>query len=298
MTKPNIPPIKINIISLFKLYRLIKKLIKQLNQESMCLGKWFSKPAPDPMIPVKKRALLFAINRYGGGNDLNGCINDQQAIKDKLNTYFPGFDIRTYSDSEVTKKRFANEIDSAIAVLRPDDTLLISYSGHGTQLRDDNKDESDGYDEALYLYDGPFRDDVFNVLLNKIPAGANVIILLDSCFSGTATRAIELTGVKGRFLKSRNYKPGLKSKNRFAASYDNSKWLTISGCGEHQTSADAYINERHNGAFTFYALKALRSEMTYEQWFDKIRTYLPSDNFEQAPEMEGNEKLYLKIVFT
>jgi len=298
MKKPDLPPIKINIISLFKLYRLIKKLIKQLNQKSMCFKKLFSKPGPIPMIPAKKRALLFAINRYGGGNDLNGCLNDQQDLKNKLNILFPGFDIRTYSDSEVTKKRFASEIDNAIAVLRPDDTLLIAYSGHGTQLRDDNKDESDGYDEALYLYDGSFRDDVFNVLLNKIPAGSSVIILLDSCFSGTATRAIELTGVKGRFIKTENYIPGLESNNRFAASYNSSKWLTISGCGEHQTSADAYINERYNGAFTYFALKALKPGMTYQQWFDKIRTYLPSGSFEQAPELEGNKELISKIVFT
>ena len=298
MKKPDIPPIKINIISLIKLYRLIKKLIRQLNQKAMCLRKWFSKPEPEVMIPTKKRALLFAINKYGGGNNLNGCINDQQAIKEKLNMFFPSFDVKTYTDSEVTKKRFAAEIDSAIAALRPDDTLLISYSGHGTQLRDDNKDEPDGYDEALYLFDGPFRDDTFNVLLHKIPEGAKVIILLDSCFSGTATREINGFGKKGRFIQTKNYKPGLRSKKRFAKSYDNAKWLTISGCGEHQTSADAFINNKYRGAFTYYALKALYTTMTYEQWFNKIKTYLPSEDFEQAPEMEGNEKLYSKIVFT
>ena len=44
--------------------------------------------------------------------------------------------------------------------------FIVQYSGHGTQLPDNNGDEQDGYDEALYLYDGALRDDEIAALLN------------------------------------------------------------------------------------------------------------------------------------
>lgn len=49
-------------------------------------------------------------------------------------------------------------------------TLYIDYSGHGTYDYDRNGDEADGYDEALFLYDGVLLDDTINSWLQKIPA--------------------------------------------------------------------------------------------------------------------------------
>ena len=48
-------------------------------------------------------------------------------------------------------------------------TLIIANSSHGTQVYDRNGDEKDGYDEALYLYDGTVTDDEINGLLQNIP---------------------------------------------------------------------------------------------------------------------------------
>lgn len=76
------------------------------------------------------------------------------------------------------------------------DYLLVTFAGHGAGFKDiaiepDRArvgDERDGRDEAWCLYDGFFLDDEVHALLCRLPAALRVFVVLDSCFSGTATR--------------------------------------------------------------------------------------------------------------
>lgn len=289
----NLPPIKINAIAIWKIYRAIRKFLRQQKVNAMCFKKWFSKP--DPVTAANKRAILFAINDYPGSqNDLNGCVNDQMDLEKKLKSDFPGFEIIKFKDSEVTRKCFIDQIVQAISVLRSGDVLLLHYSGHGTYTYDSSGDESDGYDEAVYLYDGMVIDDDIGEALKAIPEGATVLLLFDSCFSGTVTR--EIVNFKNRFVPSKDSAKPLVKRRRFAKSEMN--WMVFSGCGEHQTSADSYFSGRYNGAFTYYALKTLKPGITYREWFTAIHRYLPSSEYDQDPTLEGNESLFDKKVFT
>jgi len=275
----------------------------------MCFKKWFTKPdpvviiipVPDPIpVPIpdtggKKIALLFSINDYpGAANDLNGCNNDARDIEQILNYKFPGFNINKFKDAQVTRNRFISEVTKAIAALLPGDFLLISYSGHGTQEYDIHGDESDGYDEAIYLYDGSVIDDDIGKCLKSIPIGATVVLMMDSCFSGTITRVVSKYAnryFQNQFLPIRRHK-----RKRFAKNEMN--WIVLSGCGEQQTSADAFINGEYHGAFTFYALRTLEPGITYTEWMRRINIYLPGKDFDQFPTLEGKESLFSKIVFT
>lgn len=255
----------------------------------MCFKKWFHKSEEISWKHSSKVALLFGINNYPGGeNDLDGCVNDIDLAESKLQ----GFQIRKFQDTLVTIKNFIAQIRYAILNSVVGDVLYIHYSGHGTYVEDLNGDEVDGYDEALYLYDGPLIDDELNTLLQLTPEGVTVVLLLDSCFSGSATRNPH----KARFMPPKfEKKEHLRIKRGW---YENLKWIVISGCGENQTSADALINGKYNGAFTYYAMNTLVGSMTYQTWFNKIREFLPSREFEQAPTLEGNSYLINKIVLT
>jgi hypothetical protein len=267
----------------------------------MCFKKWFGKPDPViPFEPKKMRASFWAINNYPSlENDLAGCINDMEDRAVKAHGLHPDFEVRTYPDSCVTKNRMITEVGNAIDVLRPGDLLWWSYSGHGTQIIDPHGDDPDGYDEALYLYDGPLSDDEIHKLLVRIPEGAIVICDFDSCFSGTVTRAMyDGNPKKNRFMQT----PGVPIKrgmiNKIARGGEDSNWITFSACGECQTSADAYFNNRPNGAFSYYFLRALTPGITYREWYERTRQYLPSHDFSQIPELEGKEELLNKIIFT
>ena len=243
----------------------------------------------------KKRALLFAINDYPGSqNDLNGCINDQTDVESMLNKYFPGFVISKFKNSQVTAARFISEVGNAIKVLRPGDILLIHYSGHGTQVPDTSGDESDNYDEAIYLYDRPVIDDTIRDLLSKIPEGAKVVLSFDSCFSGTITR--DPFCAKTKFMRY-DGNPIMKTANR-KMTPNEKRYVVFSGCGEQQTSADACIGGRYNGAFTYFWLKACKPEITYKQWMENLSHYLPGSGFEQAPTIDGDQSIFNNIIFT
>lgn len=255
----------------------------------MCWKKIFGGGVTPEPIEANKILLSFAINNYpGSGNDLNGCINDQINISGKLADFY----VRCFKDSEVTKARFTTEVEAVITQAKAGDVIVIHYSGHGTYVTDTSGDEPDNADEAIYLYDGALIDDKINEILQKTPAGVTVVILLDSCFSGTATRKLS----RPRFIQTERALPG-KVRRKFLRS-NEIKWIVYSGCSEHQTSADAYIGGKYNGAFTYYAMKALDRSLSYEQWYNKIREYLPSKSFEQIPTLEGPADLLTKIVFT
>ena len=245
------------------------------------------------MLPASRRALLFAINKYGGGNDLNGCINDQKDFIAKLNALFPGFDIRAWKDAEVTTGKFITELDNAINVLQSGDILFVHYSGHGTTVIDRSGDEEDGEDEALYLIGGVVSDDTIGKSLQMIPDGATVVLFFDSCFSGTITRAVK----RSRFMPNpETFGKVFMRKKRFADNVEMNH-LVFSGCSENQTSADAYINGKYVGAASFFALYALRYGLTYKDWYAEIRKYLPSKDFDQIPTFEGPEYLSGKQAF-
>jgi metacaspase-1 len=260
----------------------------------MCFKKlWEMITGGNNDVPLtgNKVLLSFAINNYPGTqNDLNGCLNDQKNMIKTLSD----FAVRSFKDSEVTKDKFINELDSVISQAKEGDTVVVHYSGHGTYVADVSGDEPDGYDEAVYLYDGALIDDKLGEALDKTPDGVKVIILLDSCFSGTATRVIDENKMS-KFVCTERRKLHIRHKKFLKST--SLKWVLISGCSEHQTSADAYINGGYEGAFTHFLLKALDRDYTYKQWFDKLREYLPSDEYDQIPTIEGPEELLDTVVF-
>ena len=250
---------------------------------------WKKKP---PIINCTRQLLSFAINNYQGtSNDLNGCINDQDDLIDAL----PGaWAINTFRDHEATIRAFRDNIKNYVLGMRAGDYLIIQYSGHGTRVKDSTGDEADGYDEALYLYDGTFSDDEFNELMLLIPAGAKVMVALDSCFSGTATR-------KTTYFKPKYMPPKETTKtwahNRIVKS-SGLNHIVFSGCRSDQTSADALINNRYNGAFTYFWLKAMDTRKTYREWIVDTAQGLLINEFEQVPTLEGPEDMLNQLIFT
>jgi len=245
-------------------------------------------------ITGNKVALLFGINDYmGSNNDLSGCLNDVDDVEKKLRNEFPEFQIRKFKDSEVTTHKFIAEIENALNTIKLPGVLYIHYSGHGTQIP--NIQESNKYDEALYLYNGPLVDDNIWTLQQKTPEDLIVVAKFDSCFSGNMNRSIN--PARSRFYKL----PGVRIMKGAVRKFNKSasdRWVIFSGCGEEQTSADAWFNGRANGAFTYYDLKSYDRNSIYNGEIVKIRTFLPNNNFDQAPTLYGNSILFDNTVLT
>jgi len=256
----------------------------------MCFN--FLKRKPIVWEYSNKIALLFGINNYPGGeNDLNGCLNDLLLVESKL----PDFQIRKFVNSEVTVRCFTEQLQFAIDHAMPGDVIYVHYSGHGSYVRDKSGDEIDGYDECLYLYDGPLIDDVTSAILSTIPEGVHVTLGLDCCYSGTGTRDLERP--KSRFMPPKKHTPHHKRVKR-AFREGSMNYVVLSACLENETSADAEINGIWNGAFTYYQMNKLSRDLTNKKWMNKINIYLPNKTFDQTPTIEGNIDLQNILVFT
>ena len=70
------------------------------------------------------------------------------------------------------------------------DLFFLTYSGHGGQVPDVTGEEADKQDETWCLYDGQLIDDELYFELSRFAAGVRILVLSDSCHSGTVTRAM------------------------------------------------------------------------------------------------------------
>jgi hypothetical protein len=136
--------------------------------------------------------------------------------------------------------------------------------------------------------------------ISVLKPGVTVLCLMDCCFSGSITRFINSPEhpTKNRFIDLGLPPREVNNKILSQVNYDKNNWIVISASKEDETSADAYIQGRYNGAFSYFAIKTLVPGITYRQWFDKIRENLPSRNFSQTPTLEGPNNLLDKVVFT
>jgi metacaspase-1 len=91
---------------------------------------------------------------------------------------------------KATRQAVLKAIAAAAAKLKSGDLFVLTYSGHGGQLPDVSGDEADLQDETWCLFDGELIDDELYAALSAFKAGCKVLVLSDSCHSGTVTRAV------------------------------------------------------------------------------------------------------------
>lgn len=96
----------------------------------------------------------------------------------------------------LTKAATAAAITAAIedgaARLESGDIFFVTYSGHGGQVPDRNdEDESDHSDETWLAFDRQIVDDELFALWGKFRPGVRIMVLSDSCHSGSVTRGID-----------------------------------------------------------------------------------------------------------
>lgn len=144
----------------------------------------------------RKRAVVIGINYVGQSGELAGCHSDALNMIDYIKNVH-GFEdkyITTLMDDGKHKDpTYANIMEAYGKIAdesQPGDVVFLHYSGHGGRLRDDGKDEADGYDETLIPLDfrnaGEIRDDdIVKNLVMKLKGGVFVTSMMDSCHSGT-----------------------------------------------------------------------------------------------------------------
>lgn len=138
-------------------------------------------------------SLHIGVNRvdpatYGGWNGaLGGCENDARTMMRIAST--DGFTTRQLFTTEATTANVLNAIRDAARQLTAGGLFLCTYAGHGGQVTDvSGDDETDQQDETWVLYDRQLLDDEVEQALSEFAPGVGIVMLSDSCHSGTVYR--------------------------------------------------------------------------------------------------------------
>ncbi len=264
---------------------------------------------------MAKHALCIGINNYPGtSSDLNGCVNDANDWAKELTKR--GFVVTKLLDKQATGNAMRSAIQATVGKAKSGDLIVVQYSGHGSFVPDEDGDEPDGTDECLCPYDieknGPITDDELFDLFSERQGGVKIVMISDSCHSGTVARFAPITTpptIAGRhapqrkvrflppaaFLSQRETaKLGVRRALRRSSPPGRYAALLLAGCQDTEYSFDAYFRGRPNGAFTFVALRALSglpAQATYADWFKAIRTALPSQQYPQTPNLYGSRSM-------
>jgi hypothetical protein len=260
-----------------------------------------------------KKALLVGINDYKYPiPKLRGCLNDVHTmwfILTQIFNFHPD-NIRVLCDERAT---FDNIHDELIWLLKDGEELVFHFSGHGSQTRDLNQDESDGLEELIVVYDHswdkPFVDDHLAAIFKNLKPEQNLTVLLDCCHSGSGTRMSNIQTVD-RYLEppldiQLRYLGRDLKRNRLGVKQDEKgnvvdmNHVLISGCAENETSADAYIEFQYRGAFTYAFMKAVQNnpKRTVNQIHSELSQILKKSNFQQNPQLEGRQDLISRTIF-
>lgn len=265
---------------------------------------------------MAKHALCIGINDYPGtDSDLAGCVNDANDWTKALTSR--GFTVEKLSDRKATGKAMREAIGATVTQAKAGDLVVVQYSGHGSYVPDEDGEEPDGTDECLCPYDimsnGPITDDELYDLYSARERGVKIVMISDSCHSGTVARFAPITTpptVRGRRAPQRKVRflpPSVFLSRREAAKLGilarglrrssppgRHAALLMAGCQDYEYSYDAYFSGRPNGAFTFVALRALDSlpaRASYATWFTRIRSGLPSQQYPQTPNLFGSSTM-------
>jgi hypothetical protein len=125
---------------------------------------------------------------YGGSWDgkLSDCENDCNDMERIAR--LQGVETSTLKSSQATRSAVTEAIRGAARQLKAGDFFLLSYSGHGGTIPDVDGDEEDRVDETWCLYDGQLLDDELSILWAEFNAGVRLLVVSDSCHSGTMLR--------------------------------------------------------------------------------------------------------------
>jgi hypothetical protein len=265
-----------------------------------------------------KKALLVGINYPGTSSELRGCVNDVIDMQEMLGGIYGFSDMKTLLDEQATTQNILDELENLVRGATAGDVLFFHYSGHGSQMMDnsDADHEPDGLDEIICPIDLDWkrkviRDDDLKRIFDKVPADVNLTVVLDCCNSGggmdqieqyqpETKRVFEIARGESRYMAPPNnaIKRHLGVKPRTVQSRQvDQTGLLISGCRSDQTSADAYINGRYNGACTYMLIKTLREadwSCDYKTLIDTLNNLMEVHGFTQRPELNGSSALYSK----
>lgn len=222
-----------------------------------------------------RRALVIGLGEHEdpAWNKINGD-KDVPYVMELLKEARYG-QILTCVNEQATKAGIVKAFKVLEQSCRTNDLVYVHFSGHGQQMRDTDGDEADGLDECWIPYDAyrkpcskdrgekHLTDDEVNGLLmgirSKVGEGGKMLVVIDACHSGDATRSPEETvrGVADVFETVKSWL-GMAGDADSGIRPNREPWITLSACQSNQVNIE--MRQPVAGKLTYALYTMLKGE--------------------------------------
>lgn len=177
-----------------------------------------------------------------------------------------GFETSQLKSEQATRRAVIEAFMNAASELTAGDFFLVTYSGHGGRVKDVSGDEKDKKDDTWCLYDGQLLDDELHVLFAEFAEDVRVLLIADSCHSGTLLkgasdpsndtevdddfvipRAMPVTAVAATFNSNRSFYTEIQDNLPVPRPEIKASVRLLSGCQEDELS----YGSDESGRFTW-----------------------------------------------
>jgi hypothetical protein len=204
-------------------------------------------------------ALVIGNNEYEYLPKLISAKNDAMEVSKVLKNEY-GFKIQILRDA--TRQQIVNALNNLRKTVSVDDSVLIYYAGHG------EFDKS--ADKAYWLpVDAESDDDSNWIIVDRITANIkrtasnHILIVADSCYSGTLTRKA-VTDMRSKQKRERYLKKMMKRSSRTILASGGNEPVSDSGGDGHSVFAQAFIDGLKEMEMTTFTAEELFYEYVKE----------------------------------
>ncbi|CAA6817214.1 MAG: Unknown protein [uncultured Aureispira sp.] len=269
-------------------------------------------------MPEEKKiyALLVGINEYLSPDvsNLNGTQKDVEDMQDYILSNYTAFEkkVAVLKDKNATRSNIIKSFEQHLGQAQEGDIVLFYYSGHGSWGKTNQaffKFDPDEREEGLVCHDSrvnnqfDLADKEIAVLLNYVARNnAEVVLLIDSCHSGSVTRyadaATRMTGSGNqvRTLSDYLYDSTLEEHKTYyttlaaqnggeIAEIPMSRHLLMSACSERELARET----KDGGWFTQSLLSVLKENesLSYFQVYSQVFSAISQKHEKQTPQLEA-----------
>lgn len=269
-------------------------------------------------------ALLVAIDDYQSPvSPLRGCVADSKAMHAFLASRVGGenhkLDAVVLRNEEATRPAVIENFLQHLGQAGPEDTALFCYSGHGSQAPTAPEFyhlEPDRLEETLVCYDSrlPGNYDLADKEIAKLIAEVakndpHIVLILDSCHSGSATRNIESTGVRrvptddrqrpvSEYFVTPSELQALEQTRSDKQSQNGwvklpqGRHIVLSACQSDEEAKEIPFDGQDHGVFSYYLLETLQSATSiwsYRDLFSRVNSMVRSLVSRQSPLIEATD---------
>jgi len=273
-------------------------------------------------LAAKHLALIIGIAEYPESSGWSRLSSDTDIKHITVALHTVGFevdDIHILQDADATRSGILSAFDALSNRAQKGDIVYIHYSGHGQQVVDQDGDEMDNLDEAIVPVNSPMyykegynhgeqliRDDELRVVLTalrkRLGTSGQLLLIMDSCHSGTASRGVVRARGTDVVMAPDGYTPAVAMSEgtldmTLGTQADMADLLALYASSSRELNYETTDDQNSSVGSLSYAVSTVlltrQSPLSFHELYRRVRQTMMSIAPRQTPQSEGPREAML-----